>query len=214
MSQEQLLRALQQTPLVAVLRGVSAKQVVDIATALQQEGVRFIEVPFTSPDAAECLILLTQAMANENVYIGGGTILTCRQLDECLKAGGCYAVAPNTDPQVIGYAEQKHCFFIPGFFTPSEAMTAIQAGARMLKLFPAHAITPSYVQSVRTVLSRQVPIMVTGSIEVSQAEKFLQIGCVLGLGSNIYRAGDHVASVIERITPYMQLIKEKNKWKN
>lgn len=208
MAQEQLLRAVRQTPLMAVLRGVTAKEVVNLAQALQQEGVRFIEIPFTSPHAAECIRLLSQAMVAENVYIGGGTVLTPQQLDECLEAGGSYAVAPNTDPQIIRYARQKNCFFIPGFFTPSEAITAIQAGARMLKLFPAHAISPHYLRSIRTVLPRSVPIMVTGSLEVSQAKKFLQAECVLGLGGNIYRAGDELQSMIKKIIPYMKLITE------
>ena len=208
-----ILHALLRTPLVAVLRGIATEEVADIARALQQAGVRFIEVPFTSPNAAECLRRLNHAMANDNVYIGGGTILTRRQLDECIEAGGRYAVAPNTDPQIIGYARDESHLFIPGFFSPSEAIMAMQAGAPMLKLFPAHAISPSYVHSVRAVLPRQVPIMVTGSIAVRQAQEFLRIGCVLGLGSSIYRAGDRVGSVMERITPYMKLIKEKKEWK-
>ena len=211
MSQQQLLQTLSLSPLMAVLRGVSVAEIIGIARALYKAGIRFIEIPFTSPQAAECIRVLCQEMVNQEVYVGGGTVLSCEQLDQCIEAGGIYAVAPNADIEVINYARQRKCLFIPGFFTPSEAITAVQAGAAILKLFPAHAISLSYVQSVRTVLPKSVPIMVTGSLDVEKAETFLNAGCILGLGSSIYRSGDDIASVKKKAIPYMELIKARDK---
>jgi len=202
----ELSHQINQTPLVAILRGVPTDEVLAIAQALYQSGVRFIEIPFTSTNASDCISLLSDKMVDEDVYIGGGTVLTLAQLDQCIAAGGLYAVAPNVDEAIISYAKQANFPFIPGFWSPSEAIAAVQQGSRVLKFFPAHAANPTYIRSVRTVLPAAVAMMTTGSLSLTQAEEFLHQDCVLGLGSNIYQLGDGPAEVKAKAKPYIKLI--------
>lgn len=210
MKSSELLHQLRRARLVAILRGVPTDQVIAIAQALQKAGVRFIEIPFTSSNASECISLLSQTMADKEVYIGGGTVLSCSQLDQCLAAGGLYAVAPNVDEAVIEYAQKSNCPFIPGFWSPSEAIVAAQKGCPILKFFPAHAATAAYVRSVRAILPGEVLVMATGSLAPARAEEFLRQDCALGLGSNIYQVGDDPAAVAAKVKPYMKLINQAN----
>src|SRR5690606_35038111 len=127
--------ALAETPLIAVLRGVKPDEVVGIAEALHDAGVRVVDVPLNSPDPLESIARL-RALEGRMVY-GAGTVLRPGGVDAVAHAGGRLAVSPNTDAAVIRRALERGLVPLPGFASATEAFCALEAGARHLKLFPA-----------------------------------------------------------------------------
>src|SRR5690349_3065602 len=128
---------------LAILRGVSPDAVLEIGAALLEAGVRMIEVPLNSPDPLASIAAL-QREFGDRALIGAGTVLAVASADRLAATGARLLVAPNTDPAVIARGLELGLEVMPGFLTPSEALAAMAAGARKLKLFPAFVQGPAY----------------------------------------------------------------------
>ena len=190
MKADQLASAIGAMPIVAILRGVRPDEAVAIGEALVAAGVRVIEVPLNSPDPYTSIASLAEALAGRAV-VGAGTVLTPAQLDQVADAGGVIAVTPNTEPAVIERARARGVEPMPGFFTPTEAFSAIAAGARYLKLFPASTAGLGHFPAIRAVLPADVKLLAVGGINPSNARTWLDAGADgLGIGSDIYKPGD------------------------
>ena len=150
-------------PIVAILRGVTPGEILAVAGALVAAGIRAIEVPLNSPDALTSIGLLCAAHGDK-VLCGAGTVLSPRAVEDVAAAGGRLIVTPNTDPEVIAHAVALGLTVMPGFATPSEAFTAVKAGARQLKLFPAGTFGPGHIRAVRDVLPREVAVYAVGGV--------------------------------------------------
>ena len=119
-------------------------------------------------------------------------------------AGGQLVVSPNTNTDVIAAAAAAGMASCPGFFTPSEAFAAIQAGAHALKLFPAEAASPAVVKAQRAVLPRDIPILVVGSISPDSMGPWLEAGANgFGLGSGVFKPGDAPARVLDKARAFV-----------
>ena len=138
-------------PLVAIIRGVAPAEATDIGQALYDGGIRIIEVPLNSPDPFTSIRSIAEALGDK-ALVGAGTVVDPEDVDRVKDAGGQLVVAPNTNPRIIGATVAAGLASLPGFFTPSEAFTALACGASALKLFPAEAATPNVVKSIRAVL--------------------------------------------------------------
>lgn len=182
-------------PIVAILRGVRPEEVLDIAAALVEAGIRSIEVPLNSPDPYESLQRLCSVYATTCVC-GAGTVTTPDQVDRVHGAGGSLIVAPNTDASVIGRACELGLTAMPGFATATEAFIALSAGTRHLKLFPAATYGPAHVRALRAVLPPAARIFAVGGIEASAMQPWLRAGVDgFGIGSEIYRPGQRAEQV-------------------
>jgi 2-dehydro-3-deoxyphosphogalactonate aldolase len=176
-------------PLVAILRGIKSNEVVDIANALIEAGVRIIEIPLNSPAALKSINILVKAVG-ERAICGAGTVLTVDEAMSVAAAGGAIAVSPNTQPAVIRQCMESGLVTIPGFATPTEAFTAIDAGASYLKLFPAGSYGVPYVKSIRAVLPANIRIVAVGGIEEGNIKAWLNAGVDgFGMASNLYAPG-------------------------
>jgi len=158
-------------PLIAILRGVTPAEVVDVGKTLVDAGFLLIEVPLNSPSPYESIRLLQEALGDK-ALIGAGTVLTVDQVDQVKSAGGVLIVSPNVDTevvitrvgtqptnegpkphvslQVITHAVQEGLVSCPGFSTASEAFAALKAGAHSLKLFPANGTPPGVLKVILT----------------------------------------------------------------
>ena len=132
---------LQRTPLIAILRGITADEAVSIGTTLVEAGFEIIEVPLNSPDPFAAIERLVRTLG-DTALIGAGTVLRPEQVDSVSEAGGRLIVMPHSDDTVIQHAKSRGLTCIPGFATPTEAFTAIFADA--LKLFPAERSSPQH----------------------------------------------------------------------
>jgi len=194
----ELRQYLDRCPLIAIIRGVTPDEVEGIGEALFEAGFRIIEVPLNSPEPLRSIELLARRLG-DRALIGAGTVLRPEQVSEVAAAGGRIVVSPNTRRPVIEASVQAGMISAPGYFTPSEAFEALDAGAHALKLFPAEAAPPSVVKAQRAVLPRDVPLIVVGGITPGKMAPYFEAGADgFGLGGAVYRPGQRPAEVGEQ----------------
>jgi 2-dehydro-3-deoxyphosphogalactonate aldolase len=196
--------ALQQLPLVAILRGVKPEEVEAVADALYAEGFRVIEVPLNSPAALDSIGRLARRMPADTV-VGAGTVLSIQAVADVQSAGGRLIVMPHADVAVIREAKARGLFCVPGAATPTEAFAAVNAGADALKLFPAELVTPAVMKAMRAVLPRELRLLPVGGIAPDTLTPFVKAGAAgFGLGSALYSPGLAAAEVGQRARAFVQ----------
>lgn len=197
-------------PLVAIIRGITPEEVEAVGEAIYSAGIRIIEVPLNSPQPFESIRRLS-ALMGDRALVGAGTVLTPRQVDEVVDAGGRLIVSPNANVEVIRATVAAGMVSAPGFFTPSEGFAAIEAGATALKLFPAEAASPAVVKAQRAVLPRDVPLLIVGGVSASTMEPWLAAGADgFGLGSGVYKPGQGAAEVARQAQTYVDALSSMN----
>lgn len=197
-------RYLGDCPLVAIIRGVTPDEVVAVGEAILSAGIHIIEVPLNSPHPFESIDRLAQALG-PRALVGAGTVLDTLSVARVKDAGGRLVVAPNTNAQVIAAAVQAEMVATPGYFTPTEAFTALDAGAQALKLFPAEGASPAVLKAQRAVLPKQVPVLVVGGVQPGDMPKWRDAGANgFGLGSGVYTPGRSPDEVHARAKAYVE----------
>ena len=182
-------------PLIAILRGVTPTEAVPIGETLLDAGFRVIEVPLNSPEPLESIRRLAAALG-DRCRIGAGTVLSPHQVADVARAGGTLVVSPNANPAVIRATKAAGLWSAPGVATPTEGFAALDAGADMLKLFPAEQIGPSVVKAWRAVFPRDVPLVPVGGVTPETMAAFTAAGASgFGLGSALYKPGNSAADV-------------------
>lgn len=183
--------ALFRLPLIAILRGISPQEAVPHVRALVEEGYDAIEIPLNSPDWASSLRQVAGEFGQQ-AWIGGGTVLREADVDTLHALGACFIVTPNTHPPLIRHAVASGLQVVAGFATPSEAFAALDAGAGMLKLFPASTYGPGHLRALRSVLP-PVPLFAVGGITPANLTEYLSSGCTgAGIGGELYKPGQPV----------------------
>lgn len=201
---ERLNRYLAECPLVAIIRGVKPAEAEGIGRAILAAGIRIIEVPLNSPEPLDSIRILAEALDGE-ALVGAGTVLTVDDVHQVRSAGGALIVSPNTNPDVIAATIGAGMASCPGYFTPSEAFTALQAGADALKLFPAEGASPAVVKGQRAVLPKEVPLLVVGGIGPDNMAPWREAGADgFGLGSGLYKPGQSADVTAERAKAYVE----------
>jgi len=182
-------------PLIAILRGVRPDQVESIGDTLVEAGFTLIEVPLNSPDPFESIARLVRRCGNR-VLVGAGTVLSTDDVARLADVGGRMVISPNTNTAVIGASVSASMVALPGYFTPSEAFAAIDAGASALKLFPAEAASPGVLKAQRAVLPKDIPVLAVGGITPAGMAPWRAAGAGgFGLGSALYKPGMTAADV-------------------
>jgi len=190
-------------PLVAIIRGVTPDEILDVGDALLDAGIRIIEVPLNSPEPLRSIERLVKHAGNR-ATIGAGTVLDPVDVARIADIGGELIVSPHTDPAVITAAVSAGLVSAPGYFTPSEGFTAVRAGAHALKLFPAEAASPKVLKAQLAVLPRDRPVLVVGGVTPDNMGEYLQAGAAgFGLGSGLYTPGLAPAEVSRRARAYV-----------
>jgi 2-dehydro-3-deoxyphosphogalactonate aldolase len=206
-SREELGRRLAECPLVAILRGVTPDEAEAIGEAIFEAGIRIVEVPLNSPDPFASIERLARRFG-DRALIGAGTVLDAGDVARVSEAGGRVVVSPNTSEPVIEAAVAAGLVSLPGYFTPSEAFTALRAGATGLKLFPAEGAAPAVVKAQRAVLPRDVPLLVVGGIHPGNMQPWLDAGAQgFGLGSGLYRPGQSAQETAAKARAYVEGLK-------
>ncbi len=191
-------------PLVAILRGITPAETLDHVGALVDAGFDAIEIPLNSPDWADSIARAQRAFG-ERAWIGAGTVLRNADVDTLVEIGARFIVTPNTRPSLIRHAVERGLLVVAGFATASEAFDAIDAGARVLKLFPAATYGAGHVKALRSVLPPHVPVYVVGGVGPDTLAGFLRHGAAgAGIGGELYRPGQPLATTQSQARAFVQ----------
>src|SRR5450631_845206 len=184
MSRETTLNRILDGGIIAVVRSDSPEQLVGVVQALAEGGVTAAEITFTVPDAVE-VIRQVRKEVGDAVCLGAGTVLDPETARAAILAGAEYLVAPTVNLDVIRLCRRYDIPIMPGAFTPTEVVAAWEAGADVVKIFPADVGGPNYIKALRGPLP-QIRMMPTGGVDLNTAEAFLKAGaCCLGAGSSL-----------------------------
>jgi 2-dehydro-3-deoxyphosphogalactonate aldolase len=186
---------LDRLPLVAILRGITPEDVVDVSDALVDAGFTIIEVPLNSPAPLESIARL-HAKYGEEILVGAGTVTAAAQVKDIAAAGGRLIVMPHGDGDVVRAAKAAGLACIPGVATPTEGFAALANGADALKLFPAELLTPAVLKAMRAVFPSATRFLPVGGITPDSMASYVAAGAAgFGLGGALYRRGDDAARV-------------------
>jgi 2-dehydro-3-deoxyphosphogluconate aldolase/(4S)-4-hydroxy-2-oxoglutarate aldolase len=184
MTKENQLRQVLECGIVAVVRSPDSQQLVEAARALADGGVSVVEITMSVPHALDVLRQVRQALG-DRLLLGAGTVLDSETARAVLLAGAEFIVAPTVNLEVIRLCQRYDKLVMPGAFSPTEILTAWEAGADIVKVFPADVVGPPYFKALRGPLP-QIRLMPTGGVDLNTAAAFLKAGaCCLGVGGQL-----------------------------
>ncbi len=173
-------------PIIAILRGVTPEYVLEIADLLIRNKFNIIEVPLNSPKALTSINKLVKEFS-DIALIGAGTVLTRLEVEDVFKTGAKLIVSPNTDKEIIKRTRELNMISIPGCFTPSEAILAINSGASGIKLFPADTIGIRGFRALKQVIPNNVKVFAVGGINSQNIKDWVKAEINgFGIGSSLF----------------------------
>jgi 2-dehydro-3-deoxyphosphogluconate aldolase/(4S)-4-hydroxy-2-oxoglutarate aldolase len=179
-----LLQHILDTGIVAVVRAPSADGLVDVIRALAAGGITVAEVTLTVPNALD-VVREAKSALGERITLGAGTVLDAETCRAAILAGAEFIVSPTVNLDVIRVCKRYDKVVMPGALSPTEILTAWEAGADIVKVFPAEVVGPAFFKAMRGPLP-QVRLMPTGGVDLNTAVDFLKAGaCCLGIGSQL-----------------------------
>jgi 2-dehydro-3-deoxyphosphogalactonate aldolase len=195
-------------PVIAILRGLAPEEAVGVGEALVGAGIRVLEVPLNSPRPLESIRLLADALGARAV-VGAGTVYRPGEVDDVAAAGGRIIVSPNANPDVISRTRELGLVSAPGVMTPTEAATALDAGADVLKLFPGEVITPAAVRAFAAILPRGTRLVLVGGVGTGNMKDYAGTPLAgFGIGSALFKPGFDAATVGEKARAFMSAFRE------
>ena len=198
MSKETQLKQILDCGIVAVVRSQDSQQLVEVVRALADGGVTVAEITMTVPGALDVLRQVRSALG-DRVLLGAGTILDTETARAALLAGAEYIVAPTVNLDVIRLCQRYNKLVMPGAFTPTEILAAWEAGADIVKVFPAEVVGPAFFKALRGPLP-QIRLMPTGGVDLTTAAAFLKAGaCCLGIGGQLVEPAAVAARNFDRL---------------
>jgi 2-dehydro-3-deoxyphosphogluconate aldolase/(4S)-4-hydroxy-2-oxoglutarate aldolase len=214
---ESSLRRVLDCGIVAVVRAPDGGHLVEVAQALFEGGVTVMEITMSVPNALEVIRQVRQSMG-DRILLGAGTVLDAETARAVLFAGAEFIVAPTLNLDVIRLCRRYDKLVMPGAFTPTEILTAWEAGADIVKVFPADVVGPAFFKALRGPLP-QIRLMPTGGVDLSTAADFLKAGaCCLGVGGQLVepkavaeRNFDRIRSLARQYVAVVQQFREKEK---
>ena len=184
MSKTKILDRMVNPGVVAVIRADSSSQLLDAARALALGGVTAMEVTMTTPNALATITAVKNEMGDA-ILMGVGTVLDTETCRMALLAGAQFVVTPVMKPEVIALCNRYSVPIVSGAYTPTEALTAHEAGADFIKIFPADGLGPNYIKALKAPLP-QLQIIPTGGVDVTTAGDFIRAGCAaVAAGSSL-----------------------------
>ena len=181
---EASMARVRQSGVVAIMRHTEASLAVEVAEALLRGGVEVVEVTLNTAGATGMISALSKQFG-DRMLVGAGTVLTPDAVRQATDAGATFIVAPNTDLKVIETCNRMGIPVFPGAFTPTEVVTAWEAGADAVKVFPVSSVGPRYIKDLRGPLP-DIPLVPTGGITAENCVEFIRAGAIaVGGGSDL-----------------------------
>jgi len=211
MKKSEVLKSLRETGLVPVLRAESVDKALALAEAIAAGGVNVLEVTMTVPGAIQVMRKLAEQ--RPDILVGAGTVLDAETARMCILEGAQFVVSPALNLQTIEMCHRYSIAVLPGALTPTEVVTAWQAGADVVKVFPVSALGGAkYLTALKGPLP-QVDLIPTGGVSLATAADFLAAGAfALGVGSDLVDTKAMAAGKSEVVTEsarkYLAIVKE------
>jgi len=184
MDKQEKLQLIRATGVIAIMRAQNSEHLLAAAEAIHQGGVRVIEVTMNTPGALNVIADATKKFGAQ-VLFGAGTVLDSETARAAILAGAEFIVAPTLNLEVIALCRRYNIPVIPGCYTPTEMLTAWQAGADLIKLFPADVGGPNFVKAIRAPLP-QLQIVPVGGVDLQNAAEFIRCGAAaIGVGNSL-----------------------------
>jgi 2-dehydro-3-deoxyphosphogluconate aldolase / (4S)-4-hydroxy-2-oxoglutarate aldolase len=175
-----VLNLLYKHKIVAIIRGAQPVDVLNIVHALQAGGIYAVEITLNSAYALQVIKDVTDAV-KDSMLVGAGTVLNASSASAAIDAGAQFIISPSFDKETISITKAQGVVSIPGAYTATEILQAYEAGADIVKVFPASS--PQYISDLRGPLSH-IPMMPTGGVNISNIKAFSNAGAVaFGVGS-------------------------------
>jgi 2-dehydro-3-deoxyphosphogluconate aldolase/(4S)-4-hydroxy-2-oxoglutarate aldolase len=211
MSREADLQRVLGCGIVAVVRAPDPAGLVEVVRALADGGVTVAEVTLTVPNALDVIREAKQQLG-DRVLLGAGTVLDPETARAAFLAGAEFLVSPSLNLEVIRMSRRYDKLVMPGAFTPTEVLTAWEAGADIVKVFPAEVVGPAFFKALRGPLP-QVKLMPTGGVDLTTAAEFLKAGAVcLGVGGQLVDPKLVAARRFEELTAlarkYVEIVRQ------
>jgi len=200
MKKTDVLRRIKDVGLLPVLRAASADEALALAWAIEAGGISAIEVTMTVPGAIQVIEILVRE-AGDRILIGAGTVLDPETARACMLAGAEFIVSPSLNLKTIEICHRYSVAIIPGALTPTEVVTAWEAGADVVKVFPCSSMGGAkYLKALKAPFP-QIELIPTGGVSLSTAAEFLAAGAfALGVGADLVDAKAIAAGTPEIIT--------------
>jgi len=211
MQKSEVLNALREIGLVPVLRAESEEQALALASAIAAGGVTVLEVTMTVPGAIRVMRRLAEE--RPDILIGAGTVLDPETARMCILEGAQFVVSPALNVKTIEMCHRYGIAVLPGALTPTEIVTAWEAGADVVKIFPASALGGAkYLKSVKAPLP-QVEMIPTGGVSLATAAEFLEAGAfALGVGADLVNlkaiTEGKPESITENARKYLAIVRQ------
>jgi len=199
MRKEQVLTRMKEDCLVAVVRAKNKEQGEKVIDAIVAGGINFIEITMTIDEGNP--VEFIQFMAdkyrnNDKVVIGAGTVLDPETARAVILAGANYVVSPGLNVETIKLCNRYRVPMLPGVMSPTEAITALEAGCDIIKVFPGNVVGPGAISSFKGPLP-QGDFMPSGGVDVDNVDRWIKAGaCAVGTGSSLTKGaktGDFAA---------------------
>ena len=179
-----VIEELKKNGIVAVVRGKSIEEAKGYMEACLRGGVKSLELTYSIPNVVE---LIREYSSREDALIGVGSVLNGKMASDAIEAGAKYVVSPGYSEEVNVVCKAMNVLYLPGCMTVAEIMRAMDAGNKMIKLFPGDLFGPKYVKAIKAPIPN-VEIMPTGGVSVDNIEEWFKNGvaCV-GAGSSLIK---------------------------
>ena len=211
MTKKEVLAQIKKIGLVPVLRAESESQAIQLAEAIADGGVTVLEVTMTVPGAVRVIARLRKE--RPEILLGAGTVLDAETAHACIEEGAEFVVSPAFSLKTVEMCQKQGKAVLPGALTPTEVLTAWQAGADVVKVFPASAMGGAkYLKSLKAPLP-QIELIPTGGVSLETAREFLEAGAyALGVGADLVDtkaiAAGHAWKITENARKYLEIVKE------
>ncbi|MDI3540872.1 MAG: 2-dehydro-3-deoxyphosphogluconate aldolase / (4S)-4-hydroxy-2-oxoglutarate aldolase [Thermosediminibacterales bacterium] len=185
MNKQAVIKKIFDNKIIAIIRGVDRSLIIDVVNALVNGGITLLEFTFdhVNENYVEdtiSKIKLCKKYFGDKVYVGAGTVLSVEEVEKAIDSGAEFIISPNVNVEVIKTTNQLNKVSIPGALTPTEVVTAYEAGADFIKLFPAGELGKNYIKALMSPL-KHIPFLAVGGITPYNFKNFLEIG-VAGVG--------------------------------
>lgn len=182
-----ILNRISEEKIVAIIRAESTENLIPTVDSLYKGGIRVVEVTMNTPGAIKGIESLKALYPD--LLIGAGTVLDSETAVLAIMAGASFLLAPTVNQKTIEAANRYDVPLIPGVFTPTEALSAYEAGAKMVKIFPIRSLGPSFLKDLKGPLPF-IQTMAVGGISLENAKDYLEAGAMsLGIGSSLVDDG-------------------------
>lgn len=207
MDKREMMELIQKTGVIAIMRAKSSDQLLAAADAIKAGGVQAIEVTMTTPGALDVIRQATERYGSD-VLFGAGSVLDPESARAAILAGAQFVVSPTLNLRTVELCNRYSIPVVPGAYTPTEILTAWEAGADMVKVFPASVGGPDYFKAIKAPLP-QIKLVPVGGVELDNTADFIRAGAdAVGVGSalvsqKLLDAGDF-ATLTERARRFCQ----------